>query len=254
MTGVRILQLYPELLGVTGDRGSVTVLRRRAEQAGLEATCTIAERGDPIGAAVDLVVIGNGPLSALRTLHSDLMSRRAWLADHIAAGGAVWAVGGGAEILGRAITDRDGATLTGLGLLPMTVTRTRDRHVGYIVADTPDGRLVGFEDHASRWDLDETDAALLRYGRVVAGDGSIPATGERYETVRQGAVWATNVQGPALPLNPWLADLVLGAAFARTGTAYTSGAAHEVFDAPARAARADIERLAIDHHVTSIPL
>lgn len=254
MTTVRILQLYPELLGVTGDRGSVTVLRRRAEQAGLSATCAVAERGDPVGGEADLVVIGNGPLSALRTLHSELLGRREWLADHIAAGGAVWAVGGGAEILGRAITDRDGRTLAGLDLLPMTVTRTRERHVGYIVADTPDGRLVGFEDHASRWDLDESDAPRLRYGRVVAGDGSIRGASGRYETVRLGALWATNVQGPALPLNPWLADLVLGAAFARTGTPYSPGVAHEMFDAPARAARADIERLATDHHVTSIAL
>lgn len=254
MTTVRILQLYPELLSVTGDRGTIDVLRRRAEQAGLGATCTVAERGDTVSGAPDLVVIGNGPLSALATVHSDLIGRRDWLADHIAAGGVVWAVGGGAEMLGRSITGRDGRTLAGLDLLPMTVTRTRERHVGYIVAETPDGRLVGFEDHASRWDLDEQDASHLRYGRVVAGDGSIPGEPYRYETVRRGGVWATNVQGPALPLNPWLADLVLSTAFARVGTPYTPGVAHEVFDGPARAARADIERLATSHHFTSIPL
>lgn len=254
MTAVRILQLYPELLSVTGDRGSVEVLRRRAEQAGLAASCSVAERGDPVGGAADLVVIGNGPLSALRTVHSDLIGRRDWLAEHIAGGGALWAVGGGAEILARSITDRDGRVLGGLDLLPMTVTRTRERHVGYIIADTPDGRLVGFEDHASQWDLDEPDAPHLRYGRVVAGDGSIPGTPRRYETVHRGAVWATNVQGPALPLNPWLADLLLTEAFARVGVRYVPGAAHEMFDAPARAARADIERLATSHHVTSIPL
>ena len=37
MTTLRIVQLYPDLLGVTGDRGNVEVLAARASLAGHES-------------------------------------------------------------------------------------------------------------------------------------------------------------------------------------------------------------------------
>ncbi|MDR6198507.1 CobQ-like glutamine amidotransferase family enzyme [Microbacterium sp. SORGH_AS428] len=248
MTMLRIVQLYPDLLGVTGDRGNVEVLAARASLAGHESEVTLVGIGEAAPAEADVVVIGNGPLSALRVVRDDLASRREWLAALIGAGAVVLAVGGGSELLSEGIDLVDGTHLDGLGLIPARVGRTKQRRVGYVVADTADGKLVGFEDHASLWRLADPGIA---YGTVTAGNGGIEGG---FETVRMGSVYATNVQGPVLPLNPDLADALLAQALARHDAKYEPGPAHAEIDAHARAARAEIERLAVDKRFTAIQL
>ncbi|MDY0829394.1 glutamine amidotransferase [Microbacterium sp. BG28] len=248
MTMLRIVQLYPDLLGVTGDRGNVEVLAARASLAGHETEVTLVGLGEDAPVEADLVVIGNGPLSALRVVRDDLASRREWLRALIGGGSVVLAVGGGSELLSEGIDLVDGTHLDGLGLIPARVGRTKQRRVGYVVADTADGKLVGFEDHASLWRL--SDPAMA-YGTVTAGNGGIEGG---FETVRMGSVYATNVQGPVLPLNPDLADALLTEAFARLEAQYSPGPAHAEIDAHARAARAEIERLAVDKRFTAIQL
>lgn len=248
MTTLRIVQLYPDLLGVTGDRGNVEVLAARASLAGHETEVTLVGLGEDAPAEADIVVIGNGPLSALRVVRDDFASRREWLAALIGAGTVVLAVGGGSELLSEGIDLVDGTHLDGLGLIPARVGRTKQRRVGYVVADTADGKLVGFEDHASLWRLGDP---AIAYGTVTAGNGGIEGG---FETVRMGSVYATNVQGPVLPLNPDLADALLTQAFARLDAQYSPGRAHADVDAHARAARAEIERLAVDKRFTAIQL
>ncbi|WP_243227940.1 glutamine amidotransferase [Microbacterium sp. CIAB417] len=248
MTTLRIVQLYPDLLGVTGDRGNVEVLAARALLAGHESQVTLVGLGEDAPTEADIVVIGNGPLSALRVVRDDLESRRDWLAALVAAGTVVLAVGGGSELLSEGIDLVDGSHLDGLALIPARVGRTKQRRVGYVVADTVDGKLIGFEDHASLWRLGDPGIA---YGTVTAGNGGIQGG---FETVRMGSIYATNVQGPVLPLNPALADALLAQAFVRLGAAYSPGPAHAEIDAHALAARAEIERLAVDKRFTAIQL
>lgn len=251
MTTISIVQLYPDLLGVTGDRGNVDVLATRARLAGHASTITTVGLGDPAPDDADVVVVGNGPLSAMRTVRDDLATRGAWLAARRGAGAVVLAVGGGAELLSQGVDLLDGSSMAGLGILPARVARTRERRVGYIVAATPDGRLVGFEDHASVWTLTPGADSRIRYGHVVSGGGSL-SDGD--ETIHDDGVYATNVQGPVLPLNPQLADAILTRAFARHGVEYAPLAAHEQVDAHARQARAEIERLAANTRFTAIQL
>lgn len=247
MTTLTIVQLYPDLLGVTGDRGNVDVLAARARFAGWTTAVVPVGVGDPAPEAADIVVIGNGPLSAMRAVLDDLTARRAWLEGLVSDGVPVLAVGGGAELLSEGIDLLDGSSVDGLGMLPARVSRTRERRVGYVVAETEDGRLVGFEDHASVWSVLDADV----YGRVTAGNGSIAGGGE---TVRRGGVYASNVQGPVLPLNPQFADALLRRAVSRLGEEYVTGPAHAELDGHAARARAEIERLATSKHFTAIKL
>lgn len=248
MTTLRIVQLYPDLLGVTGDRGNVDVLATRARLAGLNPEVTTVAIGDPAPGHADVIVLGNGPLSAMRSVLADLAARRAWLVEQRDAGAVIFAVGGGAELLSDGIDLLDGTAVEGLGIVPARVARTRERRVGYIVADTADGRLVGFEDHASQWQpaSDET-----RYGTVVSGRGGVVNGGE---TLVVDGVYATNVQGPVLPLNPQLADAILRRATACSGVEYTVGSGHATVDGHAARARAEIERLAQNAQFTAIQL
>jgi len=237
---IRIVQLYPDTLGITGDRGNVRSLVQRLERAGVPATRVTVGPGDPLPDDPDVIVLGNGPLSAMRGVIDDLLPRADALKGFVAGGGPLLAVGGSAELLGSGIDLLDGTRIEGLGVLPYRVERTRERRVGYILVETPLGRVIGFEDHASRWHLEDADAA---FGTVANGNGSFRIGETAGEIVRVGAAYATNVQGPALPLNPaWSID-ILRATMARRGIAWDATSGAERLDEYAAQARSTIERL-----------
>lgn len=247
---MNIAQLYPAELGITGDRGNVRTIEERLAARGVELTSTLVGIGEELPADVDIIVVGNGPLSALRGVHADLMSRASALRSFVESGGTLFAVGGSAELLGTGIDLTDGESVEGLGLMPYRVARTRDRRVGYITVDVPGLRVVGFEDHASEWTL--TDAATA-YGTVVAGRGSFARGEVRGELVRHRNAFAGNVQGPVLPLNPGLADVLIEAAAERRGLTL-SAPKNGVFDEYAQGARSAIERFIHDKGFKTIQL
>lgn len=249
MNPVTIVQLYPAELGITGDRGNVRTIEERLRARGIESTISRVGIGEPLPEA-DIIVIGNGPLSAMRGVHADLVARTDALRSFVEAGGTLFAVGGSAELLGARIDLTDGDTLPGLGIMPYRVARTRDRRVGYITVDTPGVRVVGFEDHASEWTLDKgTDA----YGTVLAGRGSYARGAARGEFVRFRNAFAGNVQGPVLPLNPALADVLVATVAERRGVDLASPAVSH-FDEYAQGARAAIERFIHDKGFKTIQL
>lgn len=237
---VRIVQLYPVELGITGDRGNVRALQVRLERSGVPVEVVRAGIGDPIPVDADILVFGNGPLSAMRIVADDLRSRGDELEAFVASGRSLFAVGASAELLSEGVDLLDGEKLEGLGLFPFRVARTRERNVGYIIADTPGGRVIGFEDHASKWTL---GAGAAPYGTVVAGKGSFAVGDGAGEIVRRGEAFASNVQGPALPLNPQWVDAILTAVTARRGIERSIGDALVRLDEYADGARAAIEHL-----------
>ncbi|MGF3055300.1 type 1 glutamine amidotransferase [Microbacterium sp. YY-01] len=236
-TTMRITQLYPEQLGLTGDRGNVRALEVRLQRAGIAVQVTAIDQGTPIPEDTDIIVVGNGPLSALRGVLDDLYGRRDQLIHHVESGKPLLAMGAGAEALSGGIDLLDGSTVETLGVFPFRVERTRDRRVGYIIADTADGQIVGFEDHASTW---HPDAGVQPYGAVTAGVGSFVRDGKRFETIQHHAAFATNVQGPVLPLNPQLSDVLLRAAAEQRGLSYETTAEHAALDSLAQGARSAI--------------
>ncbi|SJN23531.1 Putative amidotransferase similar to cobyric acid synthase [Microbacterium esteraromaticum] len=242
---VRIAQLYPATLGFTGDRGNVRALRVRLEHAGATVEFFPVAIGDELPDGLDIIIIGNGPLSAIRSVHTDLLARGDSIRAFAASGGALLAIGAGAELLSRGITTLDGELIEGLGVFDLDVVRTRDRKVGYIVVDTSVGTVLGFEDHASEWTFSDP---TLGFGRVVSGRGSfaVSATaGEtaRGELVRAGNAFASNVQGPLLPLNPNLVREILTAVLARRELVLDLDRNVESLDSHAAGARATIEAL-----------
>ncbi|WP_150306413.1 type 1 glutamine amidotransferase [Planctomonas psychrotolerans] len=213
MTELRILHLYPRELGINGDRGNVLVLRQRAERRGIAVTVLQHDVAQGPLPDADLVFVGSGPLSAQRAVHADLLAHAGRLRELAESGAPFLAVAGGMQLLGERITLLDGSVLDGAGVLPVRTRLVAQRSVGDIVVDTPTGVLVGFENHGST--LEVTDDAVL--GRVRRGFGNTGAGGG--EGVRIGSLVGTHLNGPVLALNPSLADELLAAAIARTGTA-----------------------------------
>lgn len=229
MTSATIVQLYPDELGVAGDRGNLLSLSARLTAAGIHHDLVEYRRGDAFPAAADAVVLGSGPLSAMHNIHADLTANADTLRRWAAEGVPIFAYGSGAELLSHGIDLIAGGTMEGLGIFPFRVTRVTERKVGYILVNTAWGQLVGFEDNASVWKLDESATSL---GMVTAGSGN----GDGHEGVVVGASIATQVGGPALPLNPRLGDQLVSAVAARLGIAAVPAAATEI-DEYARKAR-----------------
>ncbi|PPF85170.1 glutamine amidotransferase [Subtercola sp. Z020] len=237
---LNILHLFPRTLGMNGENGNVDILVHRAEARGLSVNVKRYEDGDSLPAAVDLVFIGSGPVSAQLETHpwlSVVAPPLRALAQH---GVPFLAVGAGFQLLGETVTLAEGTVLTGAGVFPVSTVVAGERVVGDFVVESPVlGTLVGFENRGSYIDI--RDAAPV--GRVVYGRGNVAATGAgatagaaaiaasgataegtvrvapdaRVEGYWVGNLVGTHLHGPVLANNPALADWLLAAALKRRG-------------------------------------
>ena len=232
-----IVQLYPEELGVAGDRGNVMAVTQRLQASGLAVTLVEHRVGDILPTDIDLVIVGNGPLSAMRNVYDDLRANATALAELHTAGVPIFAYGSGAELLSRGIhvTEQSGesSAIEGLGLFDFTATRVPKRTVGYVVVKAAIGHIVGFEDSASVWVLEPGTQPL---GAVESGGGNgalsgasaggaaagvVSTGGAAAEGALSGASIATQIGGPVLPLNPILTDALISSIATRRGLTIT---------------------------------
>lgn len=233
---VHLVHLYPEALGVSGDRGNVRTLVERLRRGGVESRVTEHRVGDGVPDEADVVLLGHGPLSGVRSVAADARGLGGWLADAADAGRPVVGVGGGLELLSRAVVTTEGETVEGVGLFAATSRRGAPRRTNYFQVTTSWGSggeltLYGFEDHATHLEL---DPGTEPFGRVVHGGGN---GADGAEGVVRGASFGTQLKGPLLPLNPALADRVLTAALRRHDVEWAPGPGHAKLDEYAAASQ-----------------
>ncbi|WIB16900.1 hypothetical protein DEJ34_07180 [Curtobacterium sp. MCPF17_050] len=240
-----ILHVYPRQMGVSGDRGNVAALVRRAAAADIDTEVVEYAPGETLPASADVVLVGNGPLSAMRSLGTDVARVGTPLRDFAAAGVPVVAVGGGFDLATNQVVPTEGAPVDGFGVFDARAVRGAERRVNYFVLETrypllpgASTRLAGFEDHAARIELAD---GVEPFADVVSGGGN--QAGAPVEGAIAGTSFGTHTQGPILPLNPQLTDAVLAAATARLGRTYAPDAERTAtIDRYAREARATVDR------------
>ncbi|HEY8318940.1 MAG TPA: glutamine amidotransferase [Amnibacterium sp.] len=203
-----IAALFPELTDVNGDAQNALVLARRAEWAGEDAAVLPIPIGQEPAVDPVAVVLGSSVDSALPRLRDALHTLLPRLTAWLDAGVPLLAVGTGMELLGSRIALDDGTVVDGAGLLPGSTSPLEVRVTDDLVVDAPEGRLVGYENHARGFRLDPGVAPL---GRVVHGIGD----GRGVDGVRHGSIVGTRMHGPVLAKNPALADALLARAFGR---------------------------------------
>jgi hypothetical protein len=215
---LRVVVVYPDLLGTYGDGGNALVLAKRAQWRGVAATVLEAPSDEPLPDG-DVYCLGGGEddpqARAARMLEADGTLRRAVLG-----GAVVLAVCAGYQILGRSFAAGDGTLRSGLGLLDVRTVRGPSRAVGEVRAEPHRGdgdgplsvadTLSGFENHAG---ITVRGPDLEPLGRVVTGTGN----GDGTDGVISGRIVGTYLHGPVLARNPALADLLLGWALGSSG-------------------------------------
>lgn len=207
-----IVLIYPELLGLYGDRGNALALRHRAHARGIDARVVEVEAGQPVPTTGDVYLLGGGE-DAPMLLAGRLLAEQRGITDVLDGHRPCLAVCAGFQLLSREYTGPDGCTHTGLGVLDVTCGRLEaPRAVGEVrlLADSADwGALTGFENHQGDARLGDGVRPL---GTVEAGIGN---GHDGIEGAVAHGVLATYLHGPVLVRNPQLADHLLERATGR---------------------------------------
>jgi CobQ-like glutamine amidotransferase family enzyme len=203
---LRIAHLYPDLMSIYGDRGNVLALSQRARWRDIAVevrTYTVGTKFDADWP--DIWFFGGGQDQGQDLVGVDLAGANGEaLRRSLANGAAALTICGGYQLLGHEYVPENAPPIPGLGVLDVRTRAGSLRFVGNLVAETPDGVLVGFENHSGRTYLGPKAKPL---GTVVVGSGN---NGEdKTEGAVQDRIVGTYSHGSCLPKNPWLADRLL---------------------------------------------
>jgi CobQ-like glutamine amidotransferase family enzyme len=147
---VKVVVLYPELLGTYGDGGNGLVAVERLRRRGIEATLEFAAIGEALPAA-SLYLLGGGEDGPQR-LAADLL-RATDFVTRVNDGAHVLAVCAGLQILGSTFSVEGDDEYQGVGLVDVTTRRGEHRSVGELCTRVGERLLVGFENHGGRTTL-----------------------------------------------------------------------------------------------------
>jgi len=207
---LRIVHVYPHLLGTYGDAGNAIVLRYRAQARGIAVELVVVQPGEPVPSQGDIYLLGGGE-DAKQTAAAHELRGDGGILTAAGRGAALFGICAGYQLLGETFLGVGGAVTAGLGLLDVRTDRLESRAVGNMLARPVAGSglsdLIGFENHGGATVLGP-DARPLGHVAIGVGNGD----GRGTEGAVQGNVYGTYFHGPALALNPALADRLLASA------------------------------------------
>ncbi len=194
--------MYPDLLNLHGERGSVQALVAVGKQLGIQVEVKrIEDFDDPIPFdELDLLIFLPGEISTLSHLVAPLQNSK--LREYLENGGYLVAIGTSGLLFGKSVLREDGSTLDCLGLLDMTA---KERSL--VWGDDLHIRLNnnGLELAGSQIQMADVDArhplASTVYGM---GNNNTGAEGARWKNLIY-----TNCLGPLFVKNPWFAEAIL---------------------------------------------
>jgi CobQ-like glutamine amidotransferase family enzyme len=205
---IRIVTVYPDLLGTYGDSGNGIVLEQRMKRRGLNVEHLRVNSHHSLPKA-DLYVIGGGE-DGPQGLAAERLGNDTFFMEAVRKGAAIFAVCAGFQILTSSFVVTDGSSRPGLGLFDAETIRTdAPRAVGELVvrasAELGIGEVLlsGFENHGSRTTV---GAGCATFATVLHGVGN--GIGNIEGAIQESRV-GTYLHGPALARNPDLADRLL---------------------------------------------
>jgi CobQ-like glutamine amidotransferase family enzyme len=236
---LRICHLYPDLMCIYGDRGNVITLAQRARWRGIAVETRDLQAGDALDPEwADLYFFGGGQDQGQDVVSKDLQSANGnALRRAFASGAAALSVCGGYQLLGHEYVPAEGPAIPGLGAMDVTTRAGKVRFVGNLLAESPHGTLIGFENHSGYTYLGPKARPLAT---VSVGHGNNGQ--DRTEGAVQGRLVGTYCHGSVLPKNPWLADLLLVWALERRHGAVTLAPLDDSEEVAAQRAAAEVAK------------
>ena len=243
MSALVVLRLMPGTLNLNGSLGNAEVLATRATWYGAAVTSHDVEPGDALTTRPDIVTIGHGTSSTLATAAATINQWSATLTRWHADGVVFAGTGLGGDLLGQGVSDAEGTSHPGAGLIETRTQLGGHRFSGEIVGWDHTGRqCAGYlNDHTIR-EAGDSVSALITVDRPGLGQwtGATSAGGEGVVTP---SVWVSALSGPLLALNPHLADDILRAVWQRRDAELPDRTEyHHTADRWAEAAREAITR------------
>lgn len=199
MDKITVGWMYPNLLNLHGERGSVQALTTIGKKMGVEVEILrIEDFDDPIPyEKLDLLMFLPGEIATFSRLIPALQTEsfRAYLES----GGHLLAIGTSGLMFGESIHREDGSTLKGLGYLPMTAKERK-----FVWGDDLYFRINGSEMELAGSQIQMADVDTdMPLGTALYGMGNNNSGSE-------GARWNnliyTNCLGPLFVKNPWFAE------------------------------------------------
>ncbi len=201
---IHIGWMYPNLLNLHGERGSVQAFVRVGARLGLEVQVhRIEEPEDDIPFQdLDLLIFLPGELVTLTRLKPFLEPKLEQCNAFLERGGYLLSIGTTGMLFGNQVTREDGSVFQGLGLLPVSGQERQyvlgdDLHFQVNGVEHP---IIGSQIHMVNVD---SQAAL---GNTLYGFGN---NGTGSEGARVQNLIYTNCLGPVFVKNPWWAEAIL---------------------------------------------
>lgn len=205
---IQIVNLFPELLNLYGDKGNAIVLRKRLQWRNIEADIVdfhINDNLDVLGKA-DIILLGGASDFEEKILFKHLFNIQGFLKELIEEGVSVLAICGGYQLLGNAYITLNGEEIKGLQILDFYTKQEKGRLIGNLIIENNLGlepsTVVGFENHGGR-----TYHSYEAFGKVITGYGN------NGKDKKEGLIYknliGTYMHGPILPKNPHIADYLI---------------------------------------------
>ncbi len=201
---INIAWMYPDLLNLHGERGSVQAFEMRGKALGLDVKI---HRIDSLEAKIDfkkhdLFLFMPGEIKTLGLIKEKLDEQIESLKDFVESGGHIVAVGTTGMLFANTLKREDGTVFQGLGLLDATGKERK-----YVYGDDLYFRINSTKMEIFGSQIQMVDVtAQSPLGTVIYGHGNDKSGSE-------GAVYKnlvfTNCLGPVFVKNPWWCDQIL---------------------------------------------
>lgn len=221
MAKVTVGWMYPNLLNLHGERGSIQALVHVGKQLGVEVEVRrIEDFDDEIPfAELDCLVFLPGEISMFQHLVPALNRQRDTLDAYLNSDGYLLALGTTGLMFGNKIIREDGTAIDCLNYLNMTATERK-----YVWGDDLHFRMNDMELAGSQIMMADVDTATP-LGCTIYGRGN-NATGN------EGSRWKnliyTNCLGPLFVKNPWFAEEILRDICQKKSIEITGSADHTI--------------------------
>ena len=197
MKKIKLLHMFPRLLSLYGEYGSLALLTDLLEKAGYQVERTAYEGGE-LSLEADLIYVGAGTEDNLLEAAARLQPYAQAIRESIEAGTLWLATGNAMTLFGKEISRKDRVT-PGVAAFDYTTTLDDSRRFlgDALTQDTP--ATLGFVNTSCLYHGVESPWFTLKLGAQLGNDKKTPAEG-----IRAGSFHGTQLLGPLLTKNPHL--------------------------------------------------